>query len=403
MKHLLLLSRLYNTPLAIDQGKLDILHTNIGIRLLENSPIPSLDTPAKAKQYSFPNSKIAVIDIFGTLLSKGTVGDSGSTNYGYISSRIQEAINSQAKTLIFNIDSPGGEVGGAFSLAYFIKSLPQKYGVSTIAVAEGNANSAAYLLGSAAQKFYATKESLVGSIGVIAMLVDMTKADEQNGMKFEVIRSKDEKGLINPHEPISDAIKNDMASKVMSLDRLFNETISMNRGISVANIMDTKGKSFMAEEALSIGLIDGIISSIEELTLTKVTKMSDSTSNNLDAQYMALQKEKISLETNMASKIEAARIEEQARILAILEASNTFGLPMASTITVIKANYSKEQALTMFEMVKQTAQLANPTPNASNNQGFLGFGANNPNQPTDTNGSVFANIVAGLDSLNKGN
>ena len=66
--------------------------------------------------------------------------------------------------IIFDLDSPGGVVYGVPELAAKIRAFRNTKPI--YAVANSEAGSAAYWIGSAASKFYVTPSGQVGSIGV---------------------------------------------------------------------------------------------------------------------------------------------------------------------------------------------------------------------------------------------
>ena len=166
MRHALLLSRLYNTPLCIEESKLDIISKNVTIILLEGQKPAPLTLMENVKVITQSPSKKAnsmfLIQIHGSLVSKNGAGDSGITSYESISNEIKTSISEGAKIIGFSIASPGGEADGCFGLASFINSLPSRYGVKTVAFVDGNACSAAYVLASSCQEIFATESSTLG-------------------------------------------------------------------------------------------------------------------------------------------------------------------------------------------------------------------------------------------------
>ena len=71
------------------------------------------------------------------------------------------------------------------------------------AVVNDMAFSAAYALASAASRVFVSRTGGVGSIGVIAMHVDQSKKDEQDGIRYTAVFAGERKNDLNPHAPIS--------------------------------------------------------------------------------------------------------------------------------------------------------------------------------------------------------
>lgn len=259
-----LLDRLVNQPLAIRESKLQVLTEAIIIPLLlqrrEDIETAIPVTEIKTRDTTF---KVATIQVFDSLVSKNGAGYSGITSYENISAQIDSFIAAGVQSIVFYLDSPGGEAFGLFSLTEKIRGLASR-GIKTLAYTDGLACSACYAIGAACSVFYAAEASLVGSIGVIMTHIDVSARDEQNGVVYTILRSKSEKALGDSHTPLTDTAKNKMMVLLDSLDTLFNNDVLAGReNLTLENLLDFKGSEYMATEALSLGLIDKLSPSIE--------------------------------------------------------------------------------------------------------------------------------------------
>lgn len=373
MRYGRLLTRLYNTPLLISQAKLDIITQNVTIKLLANEDIQSLDQSVNEelwKKYLLAKKaelESPVIKVFDTLVSKNGAGDSGSTSYESILNDIKLAIDMGHKKLVFYVGSLGGEAGGLFGLTNFIHSLPYKYGIETIGFTDDYATSAAYAILAATQKAYATSTAEIGSIAAVASLIDVTEADKEAGIKYKVLRSKDKKALGNPHEGFSEEAIAKVSQSLEILDIAFNEAISKYRpNLSIEDIKSLEGNTFFGEKALSLGLIDGVVDSIDVVLSTSKTKpltikgKSTMTLEEAMAENIRLTSEVQTLKASQSLEVAKAKKEEQDRVLGILDAQKTFSLATDAAVKCIKTNMSLDATVSMFEMVKEQVQLANP-------------------------------------------
>jgi ClpP class serine protease len=394
MKYARLLSRIHGVPLAIEQAKLEVITSNVVLPLMLGQSVGELGDVVGEESYrqyllSRQNdlANFNIINVFDSLVSKNGTGDSGSTSYESITKQTVNAISAGAKKLFYYLDTPGGEVFGLFGLANFINSLPGKYGVETIGLTDGSATSAGYVLLASTQRAYALPSSLLGSIGVIMTRVDVTAADKEDGIKYEILRSKDEKALTNPHEVMSDKEREDAYRKLSVLDNIMNETIIKYRPqLSLETILDLKGRTILGEEALSLGLIDQLVSSPDELfsvnretnktkSLTKPRGAMMATDiETLQAEVVKLQAENATLKAELQLAPTKYKADEKARILGIMKAGTTFKLDMSVAEKFINNDSSIEQATDMMELVKsavqdQTAiQSAQPTQTTLNGQ-----------------------------------
>ncbi len=380
MKHNLLLSRLYNTPLAIEESKLATITSNITIKLLTDEPIPYIESKEDTRLISATKnnsvSEPKVISVFDSLVSKNGAGASGYTSYQAITTEIQSAIAEGYKSILFYLDTPGGEVSGLFGLSSFIASLPN-YGISTTSFTDGMMTSAGYEIASAAQRVYATESSLVGSIAVIMTVINQAKADAQAGLTYELLRSKSDKALGSPHEEPNPEATKQRLLMLSTLDTIFNNSVVSHRPIlSLDTILSLNGRSILGAEAKDLKLIDNIIPSFNEV-LNLVNEDTKSNKSNKVTISSTQQKGKImTLEealteniklgaelqaTKAATSLEIAKAKEaeKTRVLGILEAQDTFKLSTIAAIKNIKSDMTVDQTVSMFEIIKESTQKNN--------------------------------------------
>lgn len=353
-----LLSRLYNTPLAISQDKLEIVSSEVTLKLLAGQALANGVAQPTTKEVSSSNN-VAIIKVFDSLVSKGGVGESGFTSYEGITKQIKSAVADGVSKIGFYIDSPGGEAFGTFPLANLIASLPTQYGVETFSFTDGSMHSAAYAIGSAAQRIYATESSSVGSIGTLITLVDVTKAEEKQGYSYTILRSKPEKALGSPVEGYSEAALAKYQSILEEMDSIFNETVAAQRpSLSVESIIDMKGASFMAKKGLELNLIDSIVASFDEVlsiesSLNQPKRGKTMQLEELKAQLSAKEQELATMQAQVTGTVAKAIADERARCLDILSAASTLKISQEQAIKRINAGTSKEDSLEIFTAISE--------------------------------------------------
>lgn len=254
-----LAARLYGVPLAIHRPKLDVILAVLGPRIgLADLAAPSGFTPP-VRPAATQTPKVAVIPIHGTLVRRtvGLEAESGLTSYAGLTAQFDAALASpDVAAILLDVDSPGGESGGVFDLADRIRAATQVKPVW--AVANDMAFSAAYALASAASKVFVSRTGGVGSIGVIAMHVDQSEKDAQDGVRYTAVFAGDRKNDLNPHEPISSEAHAFLKGEVNRVYGLFVETVARNRGIEASAVRDTEAGLFFGQAAVAIGLADAI-------------------------------------------------------------------------------------------------------------------------------------------------
>ena len=262
-----LAARLFGVPLAIHRPKLDVILSVLGARVgLADLAAPVGYTPA-ARALGPPSGKVAVIPIHGTLVRRtsGIEAESGLTSYTGIAAQLDAALASpEIAAILLDIDSPGGESGGVFDLADRIRAASEVKPVW--AVANDMAFSAAYALASAATRVFVARTGGVGSIGVIAMHVDQSVKDAQDGVRYTAVFAGERKNDLNPHEPISNEAHAVLKAEVDRIYDLFVETVARHRGLDADAVRATEAGLFFGPDAVATGLADAVGSLDDALT-----------------------------------------------------------------------------------------------------------------------------------------
>ncbi|MFN7226663.1 MAG: S49 family peptidase [Holosporales bacterium] len=205
------------------------------------------------------NARIAVVPILGPMVKRGSFLDAlfGFGNYEDVQARVDAAAaDPSIDAILLEIDSPGGEAAGAFDLAD--KIYAARGSKPVWAIANDSAFSAAYAIGSAADKLFLTRTGGVGSIGVLAAHVDQSGYDEKQGVKVTTITAGARKNDFNAHEPLSEDAAGFLQAEVNRLYGMFVDTVARNRSLSADAIRATEAALFFGEDAVKAGLADGV-------------------------------------------------------------------------------------------------------------------------------------------------
>lgn len=204
----------------------------------------------------------ARVPIYGVIAKRASmvngVSQPQGTSVEEIARNFKAALKDESvKNIYLDIDSPGGSVDGISELSDLIYSGKKKKPV--YAYADGQMCSAAYWIGSAADKIYATRSTEVGSIGVYAVLTDWTVANHNEGIKREVIKAGRHKATGHPDKPLTEEDRAVVQDEVNTYYGLFRESVMRNRSMNEDDMNRVAtGKVFIGSQALDAGLIDGI-------------------------------------------------------------------------------------------------------------------------------------------------
>lgn len=284
-----LASRIFGTPLLIDQKKLDVilrvLAPRLGLRPGGEGATLTIQTdemPMGHTQVQRDGS-LALISVVGPLVKRdsGDALSGGPTTYAEIRDVFRGAIGDPTvKGVIFDIDSPGGEVNGLFSLC---EEIFKARGQKPIYAVCGDAFSAAFAIASACERVYVEESGGIGSVGVIACHCDQSGFDEKLGVSYEYIFAGAKKKDMNLHEPLSDSARADLQAEIDRLYTKFINVVARNREVTAAAVRATEAGLFFGDHAVvngfadQVGGLDEAVSDMTQAVSTAQTVRSRST------------------------------------------------------------------------------------------------------------------------------
>lgn len=206
---------------------------------------------------------VAVLDLYGVIGQR--VGElersSGVTDVGDFVRQIAEAEGREdVGGVLLRIDSPGGTVTGIPEAGKAVARVAQVKPV--VAYTDGLMASAAYWIGSQADMIVATESAQVGSIGVYQAFLDNSRQHEMNGLKMELFKTGDFKGMGMPGLSLTDKQRELIQSRVDEVYGWFVEAVTARRDIPVDAM---QGQTFRSIEAMDNDLIDTIGSEVDAM------------------------------------------------------------------------------------------------------------------------------------------
>jgi signal peptide peptidase SppA len=211
-----------------------------------------------------------IVDGVGVIPIAGVIGGPrlsplekmmGAVDVADISATIDAmAADPAVEKIAFNISSPGGTVTGVEELANKIRDL----GKPTMAYTDSEMASAAYWLGSQADRVVASPSATVGSVGVYMAIPDMSKLYEASGVRMVVIKSTGSplKGAGIEGTSLSDEQMADLQSSVDSIHEDFKAAIRNKRKMVADSAL--RGQVFSGKQAAAQGLVTGLADSFSK-------------------------------------------------------------------------------------------------------------------------------------------
>lgn len=216
---------------------------------------------------------VAVIPIAGVIAPRMNLFTeaSGGTSFEALTAQLQKAIaDPNVRHIVFDVDSPGGNVAGASEFAREV--LRARTLKPVTAQAQHLLASAAYWGMAGATEIVASPSALVGSIGVYTLHDDISAMLDQLGIKREVFSAGRYKAEGADGGPLSDDAKAHVQQLVDgSYGRMVGD-IAKGRGVKPAEVRSGfgEGRVLSADQALAAGLIDRV-ATLQD-TLARVTQ-----------------------------------------------------------------------------------------------------------------------------------
>lgn len=199
---------------------------------------------------------ISVLNISGAIMKNNYCGDFGTKSFGEVLKAAEAHPNISGH--ILQIDSPGGSVDGTGEFADIIANAKKPL----VVYVDGLAASAGYWIASGAKHIMAShKTAEIGSIGTAMTIYDQAKRYEEYGIKVHNLRASKSS---DKNETYFQVLKDNYAPMVSQIldptNEIFLSSVKNNRSgklnLEQHNVLT--GKVYLAEEAITNGLIDSI-------------------------------------------------------------------------------------------------------------------------------------------------
>jgi len=174
--------------------------------------------------------------------------------------------NSDIKSIVLRIESPGGAVGAAQEIYQEIKRTSA---VTPIVASMGSMGaSGGYYAALGADIILANPGTMTGSIGVIVKFPNLEGLFEKIGYKSEVIKSGPLKDIGASNRPLSEEERTIMQDLIDNVYNQFVRDIATSRSMPEETIFElADGRVYTGEQALELGLIDKLGNFTDAVTI----------------------------------------------------------------------------------------------------------------------------------------
>lgn len=290
-----------------------------------------------------------------------------ATGYEYISQAFKRGqADGSVRGIALIMDTPGGMVAGCFDLVDRIYNTKDRKPIRAFAME--SAYSAGFALASVADKIWVAQTGGVGSIGVVTMHVDVSKALDEAGIKITFIHFGKHKVDGNSYEPLPADVEKRIQARIDELGEVFVASVARNRGMDAQAIRDTEALCFTATEAVSnrladaIGSLDDAVAAFAaDLSLTEEDEqMAGQNENSAVDQAAAINTARTEGHAaGVAEGTKAGAAAERARINAIIGSDEGKKRPKAALSMALKSEMTTEAAQAVLaDLAEEKAETA---------------------------------------------
>lgn len=215
------------------------------------------------------------------LVVKGVIQEKNDTySQEWILKELKELTkNKKNAGLLLYIDSPGGGVYESDEVYNAVLKYKEETKRPVYAYFASLAASGGYYIGCSADKIFANRNTLTGSIGVIAgRFVDLTELMKTHGIKSETIHAGRNKVMGNFTEPVTEEQRKIMQTIADECYEQFTGLVAQSRKLPLEKVKDlADGRIYTAKQAQEAGLVDKVLTfqEAQELIYQKIFNDKD--------------------------------------------------------------------------------------------------------------------------------
>lgn len=207
-------------------------------------------------------NRIAHLTVDGTIqdLGEGDIWETVEYNHqGFLDQIESIRQDDTVKAVVLSVNSPGGGVIESAEIHSKLVELKEERQIPIYVSMGSMAASGGYYIAAPADKIFAQKETITGSIGVIMQSFNYEKLAENVGIEFETIKSGAHKDMLGGARATTEAELAMVQEMIDEMYEDFVDVIEQGRGMTEAEVKKVAdGRILGGTQAMNAGLVDAI-------------------------------------------------------------------------------------------------------------------------------------------------
>ncbi|MEK4700757.1 signal peptide peptidase SppA [Solibacillus sp. FSL R7-0668] len=243
---------------------------NTIITIFKTDFLTSFDSMLGTQDFAYENvvepgdfaNRIAHLTVSGVIQDVGepSVWETVEYNHQAFMRQLDAILaDDTVQAVLLSVDSPGGGVIESAEIHEKLVQIKEEKQIPIYVSMGSMAASGGYYISAPADKIFAQRETITGSIGVIMQSLNYSKLAEKVGIEFETIKSGEHKDMFGGNRPSTAEEKTMLQEMIDESYEVFVDIIEQGRGMSEANVKKVAdGRILGGSQALKAGLVDEI-------------------------------------------------------------------------------------------------------------------------------------------------
>lgn len=211
------------------------------------------------------NKRIAYLEVDGTIQDVDTDSLLGTTGYNHqdFLNQLEYILDDDTVAgIVLRVNSPGGGVMESAEIYNKLLEIKATRKIPIYVSMGSMAASGGYYISAPADKIFAHRETITGSIGVIMQSLNYKKLAENLGVKYETFKSGAHKDMLNPTRDVTPEERAMLQEMIDESYEAFVDIVEKGRHMSEADVKKVAdGRILSGSQAVKAGLVDGLADS----------------------------------------------------------------------------------------------------------------------------------------------
>ncbi|GLC88288.1 signal peptide peptidase SppA [Lysinibacillus piscis] len=208
------------------------------------------------------DKRIAYLKVDGTIQDIGTstIWQPVAYDHQFFLKQLDTILyDDTVQGVVLSVNSPGGGVKESAEIYKKLLAIKEERQIPIYVSMDSMAASGGYYIAAPADKIFAHRDTITGSIGVIMQSINYQELAEKVGVKFETFKSGAHKDMLSPTREVTEEERAMMQDMINETYEEFVDIVEQGRNMSEADVKKVAdGRIMGGNKALEAGLIDAI-------------------------------------------------------------------------------------------------------------------------------------------------